>query len=99
MQWNGTYVDGAAQCPSIEINYSEAVSAVKSGRHCLPPNLNAILAPHPLPHYTQLILVHGDNVPVLQNVLVLLANIAQVIGHEERRRPDGPEGQLGPTLI
>ena len=49
--------------------------------------------------YPQQVLVDGDDLLVLEDGLVVWLEGAQVHGHEERRREDGPHGHLGLALL
>ncbi len=49
--------------------------------------------------YAQPVLVDGDDLPVLQDGLVLRLDGAQVHGHEQGRGEDGPHGHLGLALL
>ena len=41
------------------------------------------------------LLVHRDDLSVLQYVPGFLRDVAQVVGHKQRRREERPEGELG----
>ena len=50
-------------------------------------------------HNAKRILVHRNQVFVLQNGLELGLDVAQIVGHEQGRRPEAPECHLRLALL
>lgn len=96
-----TYLRLLANCCPVQVEDCERGAPVLDWLNWLHERLLGsapLLGHHQAPH-AHAVLVDLDQVLVLQQLRRLGADVAQIVGHVERRRPDRPERHLGALLV
>lgn len=98
---SSSYLSPVAQRPPVQVDDGERGTSILDRLHRLDERLvlavGALLR-HQAEH-SQSVLVHLDELSVLEYFHCFGLDVAQVVAHVQRRRPDAPDGHLSARLL